>query len=134
MSSSIKELRDSTGLTQKAFADLFGIPISTLRKWEQGENSPAGYIVHMIARLLPRESTTNKKYTDDNGREYYYNRNARVLSDSIGNSIIISEDLDGVKPENLPLYIKDLFDEFYDIQEKFNTDCKLDKQEDIIWS
>ena len=58
----------------------------------------------------------------------------KIVGDSIGNSIIISEDLDGVKPENLPLYIKDLFDEFYDIQEKFNTDCKLDKQEDIIWS
>ena len=39
----IKELRDSTGMTQKEFASKYGIPISTLRKWEQGESSPAPY-------------------------------------------------------------------------------------------
>lgn len=134
MGTSIKELRDSTGLTQKEFAKVFGIPISTLRKWEQGENSPASYVVRMIARLLPTESPTNVQYIDNDGRKYYYNKNAGVLIDSIGNVISINEDLDGVKSENLPLYIKDLFDEFYDIQEKFNSDCRLDKQEDIIWS
>ena len=134
MGTSIKELRDSTGLTQKEFAKVFGIPISTLRKWEQGENSPAGYVVRMMARLLPTESPTNIQYIDNDGRKYYYNKNAGVLIDSIGNVISINEDLDGVKSENLPLYIKDLFDEFYDIQEKFNSDCRFDKQEDIIWS
>ena len=29
---------------------------------------------------------------------------------------------------------KDLFEEFYAIQEKFNRDCKYDKEEDILWS
>ena len=53
MSFSMKELRDSTGLTQKAFAKMYGIPLSTLRKWEQGESSPAPYVVRLIARALP---------------------------------------------------------------------------------
>jgi len=83
---------------------------------------------------LPTESPTNIQYIDNDGRKYYYNKNAGVLIDSIGNVISIDEDLDGVKSENLPLYIKDLFDEFYDIQAKFNSDCRFDKQEDIIWS
>ena len=83
MGTSVKELRDSTGLTQKEFAKVFGIPISTLRKWEQGENSPASYVVRMMARLLPTESPTNIQYIDNDGRKYYYNKNAGVLIDSI---------------------------------------------------
>ena len=50
----IKELRDSTGMTQKEFASRYGIPISTLRKWEQGESSPAPYVAALLARTLPR--------------------------------------------------------------------------------
>ena len=33
---------------------------------------------------------------------------------------------------NLQLYLEDLFDDFYEIQEKFDRDCKYD-QEDILW-
>ncbi len=49
----IKELRDMTGMTQKAFAQMYGIPLSTLRKWEQGEASPAPYVLRLIAGTLP---------------------------------------------------------------------------------
>ena len=38
------------------------------------------------------------------------------------------------KEQNLVLYLKDMFDNFYEIQEKFNRDCKYDKEEDILWS
>ena len=59
----IKELRESTGLTQKAFAEMYGIPISTLRKWEQGEASPAAYVVNLLARTLPStNSSLQNKY------------------------------------------------------------------------
>ena len=50
----IKELRDSTGMTQKEFASRYGIPISTLRKWEQGESSPAPYVAALLAELVER--------------------------------------------------------------------------------
>ena len=49
----IKEIRNSTGLTQRDFSKKFDIPLSTLRKWEQGETKPAPYIIKMLSQLLP---------------------------------------------------------------------------------
>ena len=130
----IRELRESTGMTQKAFAQMYGIPISTLRKWEQGEASPAPYVVNLIARTLPDTDSTLQKITGRDGVFYYYDKNKKSVSDMRGNKIFIQEDLDGVKEQNLVLYLKDLFEDFYEIQEKFNRDCKFDKEEDILWT
>lgn len=41
----IKEIRNTTGLSQRSFSKMFNIPISTLQKWEQGESSPTPYII-----------------------------------------------------------------------------------------
>lgn len=68
------------------------------------------------------------------GTVYYYDQYKKTVSDSKGNMIQVQENLDDVKPQNLVLYLQDLFDEFYEIQEKFNRDCKYDKEDDIIWS
>ena len=54
--------------------------------------------------------------------------------DQVGNEIQIKEDLGEVDPGNLILYLEDLFEGFYEIQEKFNRDCRYDKQEKIRWS
>ncbi len=35
----IKEIRNTTGFSQRSFSKMFNIPISTLQKWEQGESS-----------------------------------------------------------------------------------------------
>jgi transcriptional regulator with XRE-family HTH domain len=130
----IKELRESTGMTQKGFAQMYGIPISTLRKWEQGESSPAPYVVNLLARTLPATDSALQKITGKNGILYYYDKNQKMVSDMQGNKIMIQEDLDGVKEQNLALYLSDLFEGFYEIQEKFNRDCKYDKEEDILWT
>ena len=66
MNLEIKELRKRTGLSQREFASSYGIPLSTLRKWEQGDAKPAPYIVSLIAsRLQDRDyascDTTDKK-------------------------------------------------------------------------
>ena len=51
-----------------------------------------------------------------------------------GNIIMVQEDLREIKEQNLVIYLQDLFDGFYEIQEKFNRDCRFDKEEDILWS
>ena len=130
----IRELRESTGMTQKAFAEMYGIPLSTLRKWEQGEASPAPYVVNLLARTLPDTDSALQKLTGRDGVSYYYDKNRKLVSDIRGNKIFIQEDLDGVKGQNLILYLEDLFEHFYEIQEKFNRDCKYDKEEDILWT
>ncbi len=51
----IRELRNKTGLSQREFAKRYGIPLSTLRKWEQGDAKPAPYIVSLIASKLQED-------------------------------------------------------------------------------
>ena len=129
----IRELRDKTGLTQKAFSELYGIPVSTLRKWEQGESSPPEYVLRLLAGSMPAENQVTQKLQGENGSVFYYNPVKRSVSDRLGNEIRIREDLQDVKKKNLILYLEDLFEEFYTIQEKFNRDCYYDKRENINW-
>ena len=48
----IKELRAQTGLSQSKFANLFDIPVATLKDWEQGRRKPPIYGVNMIKTIL----------------------------------------------------------------------------------
>lgn len=130
----IKEMRKTTGLTQKAFAELFDIPVGTLRRWEYGESTPASYILKLIALQLPIGSNNMTKIEDDKGSVFYYNKEAGYLIDNKGTKISIHEELEGVKEQNLVLYVKDLFETYYAVVDKFEQDCRFDKKEDIIWS
>lgn len=130
----IRELRDMTGLSQRDFAAKYDIPLSTLRKWEQGNATPAPYVVRLIASTLPGTDENRKVIKGDDSNIYLYDQNRNMVSDSLGNEIAVSESLDGVNEDNLKLYLKDLFESFYEIQEKFNRDCRFDKKENVIWS
>ena len=68
-----------------------------------------------------------------NGCEYYYDKDRSRVLDMKGNAIAIKESLDGVKEQNLKLYLSDLFERFYEIQNRFEDDCYYDKREDINW-
>lgn len=134
MSILVRELRDKTGLTQKEFAGKYGIPLSTLRKWEQRESTPPEYVLNMLEKSLTvYNHDTKESIKGADGKMYYYDDNNMIVSDQNGNSIHISESLKGVKRENLALYITDLFEGFYELQEKFNFDCRMDKTETVIW-
>lgn len=130
----IRELRDITGLSQRDFAAKYDIPLSTLRKWEQGNATPAPYVVRLIAATLPGTDSTRIEIKGNEGNIYLYDKNRKTVSDSVGNEIAVSESLEGVNEKNLKLYLKDLFESFYNIQERFNRDCRFDKKENVIWS
>jgi len=51
----LKQLRQETNLTQKAFAEYFSIPVSTYEQWEMGIRKPPEYVVKMIATILNYE-------------------------------------------------------------------------------
>ncbi len=53
----IKQLRAATGLTQKAFAELTGIPKRTIENWEAGNRQPPDYLIKLLACYLERENT-----------------------------------------------------------------------------
>ena len=130
----IRELRDFTGMTQKEFANMYGIPLSTLRKWEQGESSPAPYVLNLLARTLPSLNSSLYQIHGTNETIFYYDMIKKTVTDMRGNEIIVQENLNEIKKQNLALYLQDLFEDFYEIQEKFNRDCRYDKEEDILWS
>ena len=133
MKHNIKMLRLKTGLSQTQFAQEFGIPVSTYRKWEQGEATPPDYVLALIADRLP---AAREDLTCIHGArgDYYYNAAAKLLYDSVGNSIKTHADLSQVHEENLAIYADDLFSDFHEIQARFNRDCENDKKYDIIWS
>lgn len=50
--SEVAKVRQSLDLTQKAFADLLGIGLSTLRSWEQRKREPSGAARMLISIAL----------------------------------------------------------------------------------
>lgn len=51
----IAEMRKSTNLSQRQFAELFDIPVRTIQQWEQGKSAPPNYVLAMMAELLPKK-------------------------------------------------------------------------------
>lgn len=49
---SIKELRLQTGLSQSKFANMFEVPVATLKDWEQGRRNPPNYVITMMKTIL----------------------------------------------------------------------------------
>ena len=63
------ELRKQTSMSQKAFAEYFNIPVSTLQDWEHHRRKPSVYLFQMMSRLLEYERKFNKLREDDtNGK------------------------------------------------------------------
>jgi len=130
----IKELRESTNLTQKDFADKYKIPLSTLRKWEQGESTPPQYVVMLIEDTLPCYKEKYEIFIGENGHKYYLDKQHKRVADSLGNWISYKEDIEGVIKENIAIYLEDLFNDFYIVQSRFNDDLKYDKVNKVKWS
>lgn len=56
---SIKDIRQITKMSQKQFSDYFGIPIGTIRNWEQGISNPPSYVYSMIFTSIRRDKMIN---------------------------------------------------------------------------
>jgi DNA-binding transcriptional regulator YiaG len=52
----IKTLRKASGMSQDKFAEYFNIPVSTLRKWEQGVRECPLYLIELIEYKLIKEN------------------------------------------------------------------------------
>lgn len=44
----IKEIRQLANLSQQKFCEKYNIPLPTLRKWEQGNREPPGYVLELL--------------------------------------------------------------------------------------
>lgn len=48
----VKALRKSTGLTQRAFSEKYGIPQRTFQEWESGRRTPPTYVFRMLVMYV----------------------------------------------------------------------------------
>ena len=56
----IKEIRNSTGMNRKEFAEYFGIPYPTITDWELGHRHMPDYLLHLIAYKVEMEKLNKK--------------------------------------------------------------------------
>jgi len=67
----LKLLRNLSGMTQKAIADMFNIPLRTWQDWEAGKRTPPEYVIKRPIRAL-EDLKPNQKYVnavvDDTGK------------------------------------------------------------------
>lgn len=57
---SIKEIRQSTGLSQGKFCEALNIPAPTLRCWEQGTRECPPYVAELIAYRVVNDPSIPK--------------------------------------------------------------------------
>lgn len=57
----IKELRESIGMSRKEFSEYTGIPVRTLEDWEAARRTPPDYIPRLIAYQLKYEELMKEK-------------------------------------------------------------------------
>lgn len=50
-----KELRRQSGMTQRQFAEYFGIPRRTIENWETEVNQCADYVIELLKYKLDHE-------------------------------------------------------------------------------
>ena len=67
-----KELRQQSGMTQRQFADYFGIPKRTIENWEAGVNKCPEYLLDLMKYKLNLESNIYL-ITLDNSDSYHEN-------------------------------------------------------------
>ena len=51
----IKELRNTTQMSQNKFATYLGIPVANIQHWEQGVTTPPNYLVSLISRIMKND-------------------------------------------------------------------------------
>ena len=129
----IKELRESTGLSQSEFAKAYNIPVSTLRKWEQNESKPPAYVIELIEKSLPFNNKRYKSFLGSDGQKYYLDKENKRISDSFGHWISFNEDVEGVIKENIGIYAENLFKKYYEAVNSIDNEIKYDKIDKIKW-
>lgn len=65
MSPTLKIVRENLGLTQLEVSTLMGIPINTIRNWEQEARMPRDWALHLLIDRLLRESNHHQPVVDE---------------------------------------------------------------------
>lgn len=110
----IKELRESTGMSRKEFSEHTGIPVRTLEDWEAGRRTPPEYIPRLLVYQIKFERIFSAK------EEVKGKRSVSVIQDVDGNNIVIINDIRfrgkrSIDWKDVREYLKEYIGEFYTI-------------------
>ncbi len=61
----IKELRNTTKMSQSKFATYLGIPVANIQHWEQGVTTPPNYLVALISRVMRNDGFISNDLSPD---------------------------------------------------------------------
>lgn len=56
----VKDMREKSGMTQKAFSEYFGIPKRTIEDWEGNRRKAPDYVVALMRYKLEKEKVINE--------------------------------------------------------------------------
>lgn len=51
----VKAVREKQGLTQREFAEKYGLPIGTIRNWEQSRRASPGAAAELVVSMIEKE-------------------------------------------------------------------------------
>lgn len=65
MMNPLKVLRENTGLTQEEVSKITGIPVKTIRNWEQNTRKPSDWALNLVIDRILREKNNDKQNIDE---------------------------------------------------------------------
>ena len=65
MNQPLKTIRDNLDLTQEELANLIGIPINTIRNWEQETRKPSSWSLDLLIDRILREMSEKRSLIDE---------------------------------------------------------------------
>lgn len=65
MNQSLKAIRENLGLTQLDISNLIGIPVNTIRNWEQEIRTPSEWTLNLLIDRILRESNEQHTLIDE---------------------------------------------------------------------
>jgi predicted nucleotidyltransferase len=65
MNQSLKTVRENLGLTQLEISSLIGIPVNTIRNWEQETRTPSEWALNLLIDRILRESNEQHNVVDE---------------------------------------------------------------------
>lgn len=81
MNKSLKTVRENLGLTQAETSALIGIPLNTLRNWEQETRKPSEWTLNLIIDRLLREYMEEMNYIDESNGILSYLQIKKIVTE-----------------------------------------------------
>lgn len=68
MENRIKSARLAAGLTQEEMSKRFGIPLSTIKRWDSGVSIPPEWAARLILEKLEEEKESLVRFKEEKGK------------------------------------------------------------------